>query len=203
MLQWRCSCDNNKFFINSTLWIFLAKNLAFSRHMKLPVVKSREAKFESGKASIQDLLEAQRRLADAEVNYYQARVSHAASITNIHFEKGTLLAYNGVQLGEGAWCDKACMDHRREQYRHCYVNEDYRTVCPVVSQGPVDNTITNTSTFVPEAAIPGDMTTPQAAPIIESLPSAMPQPTNGFYDPGTVPTFESPANQMPQRLPAF
>ena len=166
------------------------------------VAKSREAKFEAGRTAIQDLLEAQRRLADAETNYYQSRVTYAAAITNIHFEKGTLLGYNGVQLSEGAWCDRACLDHRREQFRHKYVEEDYRTVCPVVSQGPVDQVINNQHVKAPLDAVLDHALMPPRYDEQSGIPV---QPGNagfnGFYDPSPLPTMEAPAVVLPQRLP--
>jgi outer membrane protein TolC len=66
------------------------------------------------------VLEAQRRLLESEILYYQARVDHALAIRNVHYEQGTLLAYNGVTLAEGpspaeAYCDAAERDSLRSQ----------------------------------------------------------------------------------------
>jgi len=46
------------------------------------------------------LLDAQQRLADADSRYYRVLVEYALAIRNVHFEKGTLLNYNGVYLAE-------------------------------------------------------------------------------------------------------
>ncbi len=72
------------------------------------VVAARTALFDAGKVSIDLLLESQRRLADAQTNYFQARTDHAIAIRNLHFEKGTLLPFNGVRLQEGPWPSQAC-----------------------------------------------------------------------------------------------
>jgi hypothetical protein len=72
------------------------------------VVAARMALLDAGKVSINLLLESQRRLADAQINYFQARVDHALAIRNLHFEKGTLLPFNGVRLQEGPWPSQAC-----------------------------------------------------------------------------------------------
>jgi hypothetical protein len=55
-------------------------------------------------------LESQRRLADAETQFYRALVEYELAIKNVHFEKGSLLEYNGVVLAELPWPDKAYQD---------------------------------------------------------------------------------------------
>jgi hypothetical protein len=45
-------------------------------------------------------LDAQRRLADATVQYYRSVVEYEIAVKNVHFEKGSLLEYNGVYLSE-------------------------------------------------------------------------------------------------------
>ncbi len=99
------------------------------------VVASREAVFEAGQSSIQYLLEAQRRLADAQISYYQQRVAHALAILNVHRQKGTLLAFNGVQLSEGSWVPAAQQQLGRELFRNRDALHDYRTMRPAISRG--------------------------------------------------------------------
>ena len=69
-----------------------------------------EAAYDADKAPLDLVLEAQRRLADAESRYYQALAEYAIAIKNVHFAKGTLLDYDGVVLAESAWPDKAYAD---------------------------------------------------------------------------------------------
>jgi len=45
-------------------------------------------------------LDAQRKLAEAEGLYYRAQVEYELAIKNVHFEKGSILEYNGVYLSE-------------------------------------------------------------------------------------------------------
>jgi len=61
-------------------------------------------------AELDEVLDAQRRLADAESNYYRALVEYASAVKNVHFEKGSLLDYNGIYLEEGPWPHKAYRD---------------------------------------------------------------------------------------------
>lgn len=44
------------------------------------------------------LLDAQRREADAEINYYRALVEYSLAVKNVHYEKGSLLEYDNVLL---------------------------------------------------------------------------------------------------------
>jgi hypothetical protein len=70
-------------------------------------------------AELDEVLDAQRRLADAESNYYRALVEYASSIKNVHFEKGSLLDYNGIYLEEGPWPHKAYCDAARKEDLRC------------------------------------------------------------------------------------
>jgi hypothetical protein len=55
-------------------------------------------------------LDAQRRLADAESQYYRAVTDYQVTVKNVHFEKGSLLEYNGIALAEADWPEKAYED---------------------------------------------------------------------------------------------
>ncbi len=50
--------------------------------------------------SAEQVLEGQRRLAEADIQYHRALVEHILAIKNVHFEKGTLLEYGHIQLAE-------------------------------------------------------------------------------------------------------
>ncbi len=63
-------------------------------------LKSIRAAFDAEQTSLFVLLDVQRRLADAEINYHQARVEYALAVRNVHFEKGSLLDFNQVYLSE-------------------------------------------------------------------------------------------------------
>ena len=91
--------------------------------------------WEEGSLPFDLVLEAQRRLLESEILYYQARVDHALAIRNVHYEQGTLLAYNGVALAEGpspaeAYCDAA----ERDSHRSRPMN--YACQGAVISAGP-------------------------------------------------------------------
>lgn len=62
-----------------------------------------QAAFDADKATADQVLDAQRRLAESEQSYFQALVEYAVAVKNVHFEKGTLMDYNQIVLSEGAW----------------------------------------------------------------------------------------------------
>ena len=58
------------------------------------------------------LLDAQRKAADADSQYFRSRAEYAYAIKQIHYEKGSLLDYNEIILGEGPWPLAAHRDAR-------------------------------------------------------------------------------------------
>ncbi len=54
-----------------------------------------------GKVSLELVLDARLRLADSETSYHRARIDYALSLKNVHYEKGSLLDYNGAVLADG------------------------------------------------------------------------------------------------------
>ncbi len=71
-----------------------------------------------GDLPLDSLLDAQRRLSDAESAYYRTLVEYQLAVKNVQLEKGTLLDYNEISLNEGPWPDKAYGDAEdREAHR--------------------------------------------------------------------------------------
>src|SRR5204863_1099861 len=97
------------------------------------------ASYEAGRVSLDLLLDAQRRRAEAESAYYRSLVDYNRAIMNVHYRKGSLLDYDGVYLAEGAWPAKAYFDAMRQaRKRDAALYMDYGYTRPnVVSQGPV------------------------------------------------------------------
>ncbi|NLE39461.1 MAG: TolC family protein, partial [Pirellulaceae bacterium] len=93
--------------------------------------------YETGTTTLNVLLEAQRRAAEAEVAYYRALVNYNLSIVDVHFRKGSLLEYNGIWLAEGPWAGKAYFDaRRRAQARDAGIYMNYGFTRPkVISRG--------------------------------------------------------------------
>lgn len=135
-------------------------------------VEAVEAVYDSGRVTLDLLLQAQRRRAQAEADYYRSLVDYNRAIMRVHFRKGSLLEYNGVYLAEGPWPGKAYFDAlRRARRRNASTYMNYGFTRPnVISRGP-------------HAQLYG----PQA--LAES-------PTPAVEDPST-PAFEGPTIEQP------
>ena len=98
-----------------------------------------EANYESetDTATLYQLLEAQRRLAESETAYFRSLVEYQLAVKNVQLEKGTLLDYNQVFLNEGGWPSKAYDDAAEGESRRGdpHPLDSPITVAPPVSQG--------------------------------------------------------------------
>jgi outer membrane protein TolC len=150
-------------------------------------VKAVEAAYQLGSVTLDLLLDAQRRLADAEDRYYQSLARYSIAIAGVHFRKGSLLEYNGVYLAEGPWPAKAYFDAaRRAKQRDAghYLNYGF-TMPKLVSRGPYNQQAGATelpeqegvpTTAVPATSRPGDSPSHDAGsvPMPPSAPSSPP-----------------------------
>ena len=65
--------------------------------------------------NINFLLQAQRQLVESETAFYRSLMNYNLAIRDFHRQKGSLLAYNQVQLAEGPWagkCNSRCCSRR-------------------------------------------------------------------------------------------
>jgi hypothetical protein len=134
-----------------------------------------QAAFESEKAPLDLLLEAQRRLADAEIRHFQSLTEYAIAIKNVHYAKGTLLDYDGVTINESEWPGKAYADAaQREALRGKPRPLNYASArAPIVSNGPYDQhpmleelvpAGEQSTTIEPIATPPGEPVSPPTSP---------------------------------------
>lgn len=83
---------------------YLGAQVAYNRRIAAgQFVDSLESRFNSGlQVDPNLLLDAQQRLAEADVQFFEYAVRYALAIKNVHLERGTLLEYNNVMLaGQG------------------------------------------------------------------------------------------------------
>ena len=73
-------------------------------------VSAVEAALKAGTITVDQVLDAQRRLAEAETELFDNIINYNLSITELHRRKGSLLEYNNVYLAEGPWPNKAYSD---------------------------------------------------------------------------------------------
>ena len=101
-------------------------------------VEAVAAAYETETITLDVLLKAQQQLARAESAFYRSLVDYNMAIAQVHFRKGSLLEYNGVQLSEGPWPGKAYFDaHGRARARDASCYLDYGFTRPkVISRGP-------------------------------------------------------------------
>ncbi len=129
-------------------------------------VQAVQAAYDVGTTTLDQVLDAQRRQAEAENEYYRNLVQYNLSITLVHFRKGSLLEYDGIYLAEGPWPAKAYFDaRRRARHRDASHYIDYGFTQPrVLSQGPYEQ-------GAGQMAAEGDL--PDEAPLPVGQPGAM------------------------------
>ena len=154
-----------------------------------------EAAHDAQKVDFFVLLDAQRRCAEAESHYYQSRVEYALALRNLHFEKGSLLAYCGVILSEGPWPSRAYIDaaeRERLRGRPRPLNYAFSQV-PIVSQG----------TYPQQPAFEMPMADPnRMSPFVDEPPplreiGPAPPPPQGIGPPPLPPQGTGPPPMLP------
>jgi len=102
-------------------------------------VKAAKVAYDQGTITLNIVLDAQSRQAQAESDYFRALLEYNLAIAEVHLRKGSLLEHDGVVLSEGPWTAKAyqdSLDLARQRDGSYYL--DYGFSRPgVVSQGPV------------------------------------------------------------------
>ena len=133
-------------------------------------VEAVQAAYDAGTTTFDQLLDAQRRRAEAESSYFRSLVDYNRSIAQFHFRKGSLLEYNGVFLSEGPWPGKAYFDaHRRARQRDASIYLDYGHSRPgVFSRGPI------TQQFNAVGAAANAVQMPARDPATRELPAMLP-----------------------------
>lgn len=173
-------------------------------------VEAVEAVYDSGRVTLDLLLDAQRRRADAESLYYRSLVDYNRAIMRVHFRKGSLLEYNGVYLAEGPWPGKAYFDALRLSRRRSASHSlDYGFTRPnVLSRGPVQQLGIGPSEPtleefpVNEEPLPAGPEIPREAAMepAQKQPAALPAGT-GWNSPLPPPSFSAGSEPGPAPLP--
>jgi len=154
-------------------------------------VEAVQAAYDANTVTLDQLLDAQRRRAEAESAYYRSLVDYTRSISQLHYRKGSLLEYNGVFLAEGPWPGKAYFDaHRRARQRDASLYLDYGHSRPgVFSRGPISQSFEAVGADArPVPLPPMDPATRQdQLPVKEELPASPDGATPGA-PPELIPT---------------
>ena len=136
-------------------------------------VEAVQAAFEAETVTLDQLLEAQRRRAEAQANFFRTLLDYQRAIIMVHYRKGSLLEYNNIYLTEGPWPAKAKFDaHRRARQRDAGLYLDYGFTRPaVMSQGPVNQGTDGHGNAMHGADVPVTDGVPHEAPQPEELPA--------------------------------
>ena len=155
-----------------------------------------QAAYDAGSATLDRLLDAQRRRSDAEVAYAQSLADYNLAIVQVHFRKGSLLEYDGVVLAEGPWPAKAYHDaHALARRRDASYYLDYGFSRPkVVSRGPVEQSSAGPVMIDDSTSISG----PSGGVNLEPIPA--PEPDAGTPEPAPEP-LEPPTSELPPLMP--
>jgi outer membrane protein TolC len=161
-----------------------------------------QAAYEADKAPLDLYLDAQRRVAETETDYYLNRTRYVLSMKNVHFVKGTLLDYDGVHLAEGPWPGEAYVDAaKREALRSLPRPLNYASArAPVVGNGAFDQHAADataapvgTINVKPEAGKPGEA--PGEKPALLPADEILPLPINNQPPAGAPPQGSSKLSQ--------
>ncbi len=85
----------------------------------LRIKKVREGKSDDPDEALRGLI----RRAEAQRAYHESLIDYNKSITNLYYRKGTILAYNNIQMSEGGWSPSAYQDASRLHGRRAYGHE--------------------------------------------------------------------------------
>jgi len=137
-------------------------------------VEAVQAAYDASTVTLDQLLDAQRRRAEAESSYYRSLVDYNRSISQLHYRKGSLLEYNGVFLAEGPWPGKAYFDaHRRARQRDASLYLDYGHSRPgVFSRGAVSQEFAPLGADAPATQLPARDPATRPEPVPAKLPAA-------------------------------
>jgi len=109
----------NAFQELSTNWVNAQTNFNRRRAAEREV-QAFNAEYKVGTKTLDLLLQAQARLANAENAYYTSLVNYTKAITYINYRKGTLLDMNNVHLAEGQWTPRAYQEALRRAWARTY-----------------------------------------------------------------------------------
>ncbi|TWT52523.1 putative outer membrane efflux protein MdtP [Rubripirellula amarantea] len=137
-------------------------------------------RYRDGNDNINFLLQAQRQVVTSETAFYQSLFDYNLAIRDLHREKGSLLAYNQVQMAEGPWEAGATADaYQQGRYLEPRLNPSAVDVPRPLTSGPFDPSAPQSTGYIEQAsAIDTGMLDTQVTP----NPAVQPANENGEVD---------------------
>lgn len=165
-------------------------------------VKAAKAAYDEGNITLNIVLDAQSRQAQAESDYFRALLEYNLAIAEVHLRKGSLLEHDGIALSEGPWTAKAYQDSlERARQRDGSYYLDYGFSRPgVISRGPVSQ-FSGSPANAPANSLPAQNGLPADGAIMGSELPIMNDPAGEFPVEGVpingLPIEGMPMNSMP------
>jgi outer membrane protein TolC len=147
-------------------------------------------RIERGRAQFDVLLEAQRRVLEAQVQFINAEVENGIAVRNVHVERGTLLNFHGIQLAENESDPAAYRVARRRDAKRfapmIYVMRDLPVAKPRMSTNSTLAQTDSQSTL--EGSVPVSTASNKLSPIMDRergvlIPSSPVSPEQLTTDP--------------------
>ncbi len=151
------------------------------RHAARQEVAAMQAAYDSDNATLDLLLESQRRQAEADGSYYRSLVEYSLAIKNVQFEKGSLLSYNNIYLSEGGWPEKA--------YRDAAERDRLRGRVRTIVDAPA-YTGNLSQGIYPQLLVPGEVPEENLQPAPEPVPGNFVPPVPGTTGEAAAPPVE-------------
>lgn len=123
--------------------------------------------FEVGRVTFDVVVQARAAEVDAATAYYRSVVDYMLSIKETHFQKGTLLEYDGVTLGEGPWPRRAYVQARqlrRHPRQINYAMTRRRGIDMGALTAPTPQNPGTPSDVIPTLQLPAEMLPPAGPP---------------------------------------
>jgi outer membrane protein TolC len=125
-------------------WRYMTAQTNFNRRRAAErQLQAFDAEYKTGRKTLDLLLQAQTRLAAAEIAYFTSLINYNKAVTDVHYRKGTLLEFNNIHLVEGEWSPSAYddalrrawarshawdSDHKQQEPHAFVTGEDYGAV---------------------------------------------------------------------------
>lgn len=174
-------------------WYSLIEARRAERKAYADSVEARFREFAVGRTTVADfLLEAQRRLATAQVKEYEAIAEYNISLATFEYRKGNILRHNNVVIAEGALpvcAEVRAIDHEQERAKAIILRD---RPMPLQSPGRLANQIQD---LPPRLEVPADMPQAVVPNVTQSAPQSLPRSLPGGQA-ATGPT--SPAASTPK-----
>jgi outer membrane protein TolC len=196
-----------KYYQDLAKWYNLIEMRRAERRAYAESVEARFKEFAAGKATVADfLLEAQRRLATAQVKEYEAIAEYNNTLAGFEWAKGTILHHNNVFIAEGPLPEhvqQRAVEHERERSKAHVLRYKPSPIHNPGQLAQVSGHVHGEPTLV-DLPVPADITLPPEvlqSPAEKMTTSALEAAKKASAPRNAAPILETPAE--PTKAPAL